>query len=118
MPVVTASIVATAIVAAPVIASISAVPIGIAIVSGPGAGTIYHRRSVDGARRRIDNRWTGIHGARHTDADADRYATGLREADPACAQSGCNHKPNELEHLRSPRLESVRITNWFDGATS
>jgi hypothetical protein len=92
MPVVTMSIVATAVVAAVVIASISAVPIGITVVSG--GRSIYHWRPVDDGRRRIDNRRSDIHGARHTDADADRYATGLRGAGPPCAKRGSNQKTN------------------------
>jgi hypothetical protein len=119
MPVVPTSIVAAmpvvarAVVTAAVIASISAVPIGITIVSRPGARSIYHRRTVDD-RRRINNRRTDIHGARHTDADtdADRHTTGLREAGRPCAKRGSNQKTNELVHLRSPRLESVRTTDW------
>ena len=68
--VITASIVTRAVVTAAVIASISAVPIGITIVSGPGVRSKYHRRPVDDGRRRMDNRRTDIHGARHTNADA------------------------------------------------
>jgi hypothetical protein len=80
MAVVPTAVVTRAVVTAAVIASISAVPIGITIVSGPGARSKYHRRTVEDGRRRIDNRRTGIHGARHANADAYRHTTRLREA--------------------------------------
>jgi hypothetical protein len=91
MPVVSTSIVAravvtTSIITVAIIATISAVPIGITIVSGPGARSIYHRRTIDNGRRRVNNRRTSIHGARHADADTDtdRHTTGLRKACQPC----------------------------------
>jgi hypothetical protein len=84
MPVVSTSIVARAVVTTSIITV--AIIATISIVSGPGARSIYHRRTIDNGRRRVNNRRTSIHGARHADADTDtdRHTTGLRKACQPC----------------------------------